>query len=44
MSGQVSQTAAPARTDSMKTKPPENTIDPVKPLNSSTPKNSEIPQ
>ncbi|MFT3789338.1 MAG: c-type cytochrome [Tepidisphaeraceae bacterium] len=34
MSGQVPQTAAPGRPDDMKTKPPENTIDPVKPIDS----------
>jgi cytochrome c oxidase cbb3-type subunit 3 len=44
MSGQVSQTAAPGRTDHSKTKPPENTIDPQKPKDSSYPKSGEMPQ
>jgi cytochrome c oxidase cbb3-type subunit 3 len=36
LSGQVPMAAAPGRSDSTKTQPPPNTIDPVKPVNSNT--------
>lgn len=44
LSGLASQNAAPGRSDDMQGKPPENSITPMTPKDSSLPKSAEMPQ